>query len=127
MSLVPDNLFYTATHEWVKIDGDTAICGITDFAQKELSDIVYVDITEIGKELKPGDRFGTIEAVKTVSDLYIPISGEIIEVNEILKTAPETINQDPYGKGWIIKIKIKDKEELKSLMTASDYKKHIGE
>ncbi|MEO0100503.1 MAG: glycine cleavage system protein GcvH [candidate division WOR-3 bacterium] len=127
MSLVPDDLFYTKTHEWVKIEDNTALCGITDFAQKELSDIVYVDITEMGKELNQGERFGTIEAVKTVSDLYLPVSGEIIQVNDLIKNDPGIINQEPYGRGWIIKIRIKNKEELKNLLKAEDYKKHIGE
>lgn len=127
MSLVPDDLFYTKTHEWVKIEDNTALCGITDFAQKELSDIVYVDITEMGKELNQGERFGTIEAVKTVSDLYLPVSGEIIQVNDLIKNEPGIINQEPYGRGWIIKIRIKNKEELKNLLKAEDYKKHIGE
>lgn len=127
MSLVPDDLFYTKTHEWVKIEDDTALCGITDFAQKELSDIVYVDIPELGKELKQGERFGTIEAVKTVSDLYLPVAGEIFQMNEMIKNEPGVINQDPYGRGWIIKIKVKDKEELKNLLRAEEYKKHIGE
>ncbi len=127
MSLVPDDLFYTKTHEWVKIEDNTALCGITDFAQKELSDIVYVDITEMGKELNQGERFGTIEAVKTVSDLYLPVSGEIIQVNDLIKNDPGIINQEPYGRGWIIKIRIKNKEEFKNLLKAEDYKKHIGE
>jgi|UniRef100_A0A7C3YTI1 glycine cleavage system H protein len=127
MSFVPEDLFYTKTHEWVKIEGDIALSGITDFAQKELSDIVYVDVTEIGRELKQGERYGTIEAVKTVSDLYLPISGEILEVNELLKSEPGIINQDPYKKGWIIKIKVKDKEEIKNLLKPEEYKRHIGE
>lgn len=129
MTLVLDNLYYTKTHEWIKVEGDIGIIGITDFAQKELQDIVYFGIDEsiIGKELKAGDKFGYVEAVKTASDLYLPISGEIIEINKELIANPAIANQDPYGQGWILKIKIKDKEELKNLLNSEDYKKHIGE
>ncbi len=127
MSLVPDNLYYTETHEWVKIEDEMAFVGITDFAQRELSDIVYVEVTGMGKELKGREKFGTIEAVKTVADLYLPVSGEIIEVNEAVKSQPGLINEDPYGRGWIVKIKIKDKGELTGLLKPDDYKRHIGE
>ncbi|MCS7249573.1 MAG: glycine cleavage system protein GcvH [candidate division WOR-3 bacterium] len=129
MSLVLDNLYYTKTHEWIKVEGDIGIIGITDFAQKELQDIVYFGIDEgiIGKNLTAGEKFGYVEAVKTAADLYLPISGEVIEINKELINNPVIANQDPYGKGWILKIKIKDKEELKNLLNSEDYKKHIGE
>ncbi|MEO0130386.1 MAG: glycine cleavage system protein GcvH [candidate division WOR-3 bacterium] len=129
MALVLDNLYYTKTHEWIKVENDIGIIGITDFAQKELQDIVYFGIDEnvIGKELKAGDKFGYVEAVKTAADLYLPVSGEIIEINKELIANPVIANQDPYNQGWILKIKIKDKEELKNLLNSEDYKKHIGE
>jgi glycine cleavage system H protein len=117
----PENLRYTKDHEWVRTEGDNAIVGITDFAQKELGDIVYVEVETVGKSLKAGDVFGTVEAVKTVSDLYMPVSGLILELNPDLANAPELVNDDPYGKGWMIKIKMSDLTELDSLMKASDY------
>jgi glycine cleavage system H protein len=118
----PDNLKYTAEHEWVKIEGDTAIVGITDFAQGELGDIVFVEVETVGEELEQNDVFGTIEAVKTVSDLFLPVSGEIIEFNKNLEDNPEAINQDPYGEGWIIKIKMSDSDQHKALMDVDSYK-----
>ncbi len=129
MSLVLENLYYTKTHEWIRVEEDIGIVGITDFAQKELQDIVYFGIDEsiIKKELKAGEKFGYVEAVKTAADLYLPVSGEVLEINKELISNPAIANQDPYGKGWILKIKIKDKEELKSLLNSEDYKKHIGE
>jgi|UniRef100_A0A7V6CN40 glycine cleavage system H protein len=129
MSLVLDGLYYTKTHEWLKVEDDIGIIGITDFAQKELQDIVYFGIDEhlIGKSLKANEKFGYVEAVKTASDLYLPISGEIIEINKEIIDNPALVNQDPYGRGWLIKIKIKDKEELKNLLNSEEYKKHIGE
>ncbi|HDN59775.1 MAG TPA: glycine cleavage system protein GcvH [Candidatus Marinimicrobia bacterium] len=122
---VPEDLKYTNDHEWVKVDGDTAIVGITDYAQSELGDIVYIELPEVGREVSKGDPAATIEAVKTVADVYSPLSGEVIEVNEKLKDATEIVNKDPYGDGWMFKIRIKDKDELNELLTAEDYKKLI--
>jgi len=129
MSLVLDGLYYTKTHEWLKVEDDIGIIGITDFAQKELQDIVYFGIEEtlLGKTLRKNEKFGYVEAVKTASDLYLPVSGEIIEINKEIIDNPVLANQDPYGRGWLIKIKIKDKEELKDLLNSEEYKKHIGE
>lgn len=123
---IPEELKYTPDHEWVKIDGDTATVGITDFAQKELGDIVYVEVDTVGDEVASGDAFGTIEAVKTVSDLFNPVSGEILELNEGIEDNPESINEDPYGEGWIVKIKITDDSSLSELLDASAYKDLIG-
>ena len=122
-TLVPKDLKYTKTHEWLKIEGDTAIIGITDYAQKELSDIVYVDLPEPGKTLSQGDVLGTIEAVKSVSDFYTPISGAILESNQVLKTTPDLVNKEPYGKGWMVKIKVSNSNELSGLLSAEDYEK----
>ena len=119
---IPAELKYTNDHEWVKVDGDEAIVGITDFAQSELGDIVFVDIQTEGETLKKGETFGTIEAVKTVADAFMPVSGEVIEVNGELEGAPETVNNDPYGKGWMIKIKISDPAEISELLSAEQYK-----
>ncbi len=127
MAKVPEDLLYTKTHEWVKIEDDTAIVGITDYAQSELADIVHVELPEVGSKLSKGDACGTIEAVKTVADLYSPLSGEVIEVNEKVKEAPEIINRDPYGEGWMIKLKIEKKEEIEELLKPEDYKKLIEE
>lgn len=121
----PDNLKYTKDHEWVKIDEDTATIGITDFAQSELGDIVYVEVETVGESLDKDEVFGTVEAVKTVSDLYLPLTGEILEFNEGLEDEPEMVNEDPYGKGWMVKIKIANQEEIKELMDAETYKSHI--
>lgn len=118
----PDNLKYTAEHEWVKIDGDIATIGITDFAQGELGDIVFVEVDTIGDELAQNDVFGTVEAVKTVSDLFAPVSGEVIEFNNALDDSPEAINKDPYGDGWVVKIKMSDPDEANALMDAATYK-----
>jgi glycine cleavage system H protein len=123
----PADLRYTKEHEWIKIDGSKATIGITDFAQKELGDIVFIDIDTIGKEVHEGSVFGTIEAVKTVSDLYMPITGSVLEMNDLLETEPESVNGDPYGKGWIIKATIKNPSEIDGLMTADEYKKLIGQ
>lgn len=123
---LPDNLKYTKDHEWVVIEGDIATIGITDFAQKELGDIVYVEIETLDQVLAKDEIFGTVEAVKTVSDLFLPLSGEIIEFNEELDTAPETVNSDPYGAGWMIKMKISDISEVDSLLSAAQYKELIG-
>lgn len=125
-TLIPKELKYTDTHEWLKIEGDMAIIGITDYAQKELSDIVYVDLPKPGKTLNQGDVLGTIEAVKAVSDFYTPISGTIIETNQELKTAPDLVNKEPYGKGWMVKIKMSNTQELSKLLSSEDYEKSIG-
>ena len=117
---------YTKDHEWISIDGDNAIIGITDYAQGELGDIVYVEIEALGEELEKEEIFGSVEAVKTVSDLFLPVSGEITELNEGLEDNPELINDDPYGKGWIIKMKISNQSELSDLLSADDYKELIG-
>lgn len=122
---LPDNLKYTQDHEWILVDGDVATVGITDFAQGELGDIVFVEIETEGETLDKGEIFGTVEAVKTVSDLFMPVTGEVIEVNEALADNPEAVNKDPYGKGWMIRIKISDESEIANLMTAEDYKKMI--
>lgn len=122
----PDNLKYTKDHEWVLIDGDIATVGITDFAQGELGEIVYVEIETEGETLEIEEVFGTIEAVKTVSDLFMPISGEIIEFNEKLEETPEAVNEDPYKDGWMVKIKISDDSQLSDLLDAEAYKELIG-
>lgn len=121
----PENLFYTKDHEWVKIEGDTATVGITDFAQGELGDIVFVEIDTVGETITSGEIFGTVEAVKTVSDLYMPITGEILEFNDGLESSPETVNSDPYGDGWMIKVKLTD-DNREGLLSATDYKALIG-
>src|SRR5690554_6110721 len=123
---IPNELKFTKDHEWIRIEGDTATIGITDFAQSELGDIVYVEIETVGETLDRDDVFGTVEAVKTVSDLFLPLSGEIIEFNEALESEPETVNSDPYGAGWIIKIKVADTAAFDALMTADQYKELIG-
>lgn len=122
----PENLKYTKEHEWIKVEGNIGIVGITDFAQKELGDIVYLDIPTVGEMVKKEAVFGTIEAVKTVSDLFSPVSGKVLEFNTALDSAPEKINQDPYGEGWIIKISIDNPEELNTLLSAEEYKKSIN-
>ena len=122
----PENLKYTKDHEWISVEGDVATVGITDFAQSELGDIVFVDISTQGESLSQHDVFGTVEAVKTVSDLYMPISGEILEVNSGLDNAPESVNSDAYGSGWMVKVKLSNAAELDGLMSAADYKAMIG-
>jgi glycine cleavage system H protein len=124
--LIPDQLLYTKDHEWIKIDGDTAIVGITDFAQGELGDIVYVEVDTVGESVSEGAVFGSVEAVKTVSDLYMPVSGEILELNETLNASPETINSDPYGEGWIIKVRLADASAASKLLSAQVYRELIG-
>lgn len=124
---IPENLLYTKDHEWIKIDGDVATVGITDFAQSELGDIVYVEIETEGDSFDKEEVFGTVEAVKTVSDLFMPLSGEVKEVNAQLEDAPETVNADPYGEGWMIKITMSDRSEAKELMDAAAYKALIGQ
>ena len=123
---IPQDLKYTEDHEWIKVDGDEATVGITDFAQGELGDIVFVEIETEGEDLPKEEVFGTVEAVKTVSDLFMPLSGTIIAFNEALEASPETVNQDAYGEGWMIKIKMSDTSELDSLMSAEQYKEHVG-
>jgi len=123
---IPDNLKFTENHEWVRVDGETAFIGITDFAQSELGDIVFLEIETVGETLDAGEPFGTIEAVKTVSDVFMPVSGEILEKNEILDDKPETINTDPYGEGWMIKIKVENPEDLENLLDAKQYKDFIS-
>lgn len=121
---IPEGLKYTKDHEWVKIDGKTAIVGITDFAQNELGDIVYVDINTVGQEIGEHEIFGTVEAVKTVSDLYMPVEGKVLEINPILDGSPEKVNEDPYGEGWMIKVEMKNSPDL--LLSAAQYKELIG-
>lgn len=123
---VPTNLKYTKDHEWVLIEGDTATVGVTDFAQGELGDVVFVEIETEGETLAQGDTFGTIEAVKTVSDLFMPVGGEVVAVNEKLEADPEVVNKDPYGDGWLIKIKMSDVAETDALLSAEDYEALIG-
>lgn len=122
---VPENLLYTEDHEWIKIDGDIATVGITDFAQKELGDIVYVEVETVDETIEKGEEFGSIEAVKTVSDLFMPISGEIVEFNEKLEADPELVNKDAFGEGWMIKIKMNKPEEVKDLLDAKTYSDNI--
>ncbi|MFA6261936.1 MAG: glycine cleavage system protein GcvH [Bacteroidia bacterium] len=118
----PETLLYTKDHEWVRVEGDMAFVGITDFAQHELGDIVYVDIPSKGKTVKQHEVFGTVEAVKTVSDLFMPLSGDVVEVNAGLDAAPESVNSDPYGNGWMIKVKMSDSAEVSGLLNADAYK-----
>lgn len=122
----PENLKYTDDHEWIRVEGDVAFVGVTDFAQKELGDIVYVDIDTVGDEVAKGDVFGTIEAVKTVSDLFLPTDAEVLEFNEELEDAPQLINEDPYGKGWIVKVKVGDMSEIEALMDSKAYEASLG-
>ena len=122
----PSELKYTKDHEWVKIEGNTATIGITDFAQGELGDIVFVDVDTVDDELAAGDVFGSVEAVKTVSDLYLPISGKVIEFNAALEDAPELLNTDPYGDGWIIKLQLEEGADTSLLLSAEDYQASLG-
>ena len=124
---IPSNLKYTKDHEWVKIEGNTATVGITSFAQGELGDIVYVDVDTLDDSVEKDEVFGSVEAVKTVSDLFMPLSGEVIEFNEDLEDEPEMVNNDPYGKGWMIKISIKDNSQIEELLDAQAYQELIGE
>lgn len=123
---IPANLKYTKDHEWVSLEGDIATVGITHFAQKELGDIVYVEVETLDQTLEKDEVFGTVEAVKTVSDLFLPLSGEIIEFNDALENTPENVNLDPYGDGWMIKIKITNLDEINSLLSSESYKELIG-
>jgi glycine cleavage system H protein len=122
---IPDNLLFTQDHEWISLEDGLAIVGITDFAQGELGDVVFVEIETVGETLEKGDIFGTVEAVKTVSDLFMPVSGEVIEVNTELADKPELVNKEPFGKGWMIRIKVTDKNELAGLLTPDDYRKML--
>lgn len=118
----PTNVKYTKEHEWIRVEGEEAVVGITDYAQSQLGDIVFVECETVGDALEAGETFGTVEAVKTVSDLYLPVAGEVLEFNEELEGEPELVNKDPYGKGWIVKIKISDETELDGLLNADAYK-----
>src|SRR5690606_8435660 len=123
---IPADLKYTEDHEWVRVEGDSAVVGITDYAQNELGDVVFVEIETEGEELDKGETFGTVEAVKTVSDLFMPVNGTVAEVNEALGDDPELVNKDPYGDGWMIKILLKDSGEVDNLLSADDYEKMIN-
>lgn len=124
---IPNELKYTKDHEWISIDGEIATVGITDFAQRELGDIVYVEVETVGETLDADAVFGTVEAVKTVSDLFLPVSGEIIEFNESLEDTPDDVNSDPYSKGWMIKLKVNNPDDLNNLLDSNQYKDLIGE
>ena len=123
---VPANLKYTKEHEWIRLEGEFAYVGITDYAQSELGEIVFVEVETVGETLNEGEVFGTVEAVKTVSDLYLPVDGEILEFNEALESNPELVNDDPYGKGWMVKIGVSDVAQLAALLTATEYEALIG-
>jgi glycine cleavage system H protein len=122
----PENIKYTNEHEWIRVEGDVAYVGITDYAQDQLGDIVFVDIQTVGETLNAGDVFGTIEVVKTISDIFLPVGGEVLEQNEALVDQPELVNQDPYGEGWLVKIKPAEDADFDSLLSAEDYKKLIN-
>jgi len=122
----PENLKYSKDHEWIRVEGDVAYIGITDFAQGELGDIVFIDVDTEGEELRRDEVFGSVEAVKTVSDLYLPVAGEILEVNDGLEDTPESVNEDPYGKGWMVKIKVSNPAELEELMDVAAYQALLG-
>ena len=123
---IPEDYKFSADHEWVKVDGNTALIGISDYAQGELGDIAYIDIDSDIDEIAANETFGSIEAVKTVSDLYAPVSGKVIEINERLEDEPELVNSDPYGEGWLIKVELSDSSQVDNLLTGEDYKKQIG-
>ena len=123
---IPNQLFYTNEHEWIRVEGDEIVIGVTDFAQGELGDVVFVEIESEGETLSRGDTFGTIEAVKTVSDLYMPVDGEIVEVNSALEDTPELVNSNPFDEGWMIRVKISDPGQLEDLLSADDYRSLIG-
>ncbi|MFC1628893.1 glycine cleavage system protein GcvH [Gemmatimonadota bacterium] len=124
---IPQDLFYSKEHEWCRVDGDTAVIGVTDFAQGELGDVVFLELPEVGDTVTTGEEFGTIEAVKAVAELFAPVGGEVIEVNAVVIDSPESVNEDPYGNGWMIKISISDPAELDALMDSSGYEAMIGE
>jgi len=123
--MYPENLYYTKDHEWLKVEGEEAVVGITDFAQKQLGDIIYVDLPQTGKSLEVHQAIGSVESVKSVSDVYSPVSGEVIEVNSELAQTPDLINKDPYGQGWIVRLRLKNKAEINNLMKATDYEKYL--
>jgi glycine cleavage system H protein len=125
--MYPTNFRYTKEHEWVRVEGDVGVMGITDHAQKELGDIVYVDMPKAGSPVEKGKTLGSVESVKAVSDIYAPVSGEIIQINEALTTAPEKINEDPHGGAWLVKIRLSNPAEIQQLLTADDYQKYLGE
>jgi len=123
---IPNQLFYTREHEWIRVEGEEIVIGITDFAQGELGDVVFVEIETEGETLSRGDTFGTIEAVKTVSDLYMPVDGKVLEVNSALEDTPELVNSDPFSDGWMIRVKVSDPDQLEDLLSAEDYRSLIG-
>jgi len=123
---IPDHLRYTADHEWVALEGDSALVGITDYAQGELGDIVFVEIETVGQALRQGDVFGTVEAVKTVSDLFMPVAGTVLEKNPGLDNAPEAVNSDAYGSGWMVRVQLDDLTQVEALLSPDEYRKHIG-
>lgn len=124
---IPDGLKYTKEHEWIKVEGNTGTIGLTDYAQGELGDIIYVDVTTVGSDVAQGDTFGTVEAVKTVSDMYAPVSGKIAEFNSAVNDNPASVNQDPYGAGWLVKMEISNMGDLDSLLSPEEYKNLVGE
>ena len=124
--MYPENLKYTKDHEWVRVEGGTGVIGITDHAQKELGDIVYVDLPKPGAHMEQGKTLGSVESVKAVSDIYAPVSGEVLEVNPLLSTAPEKLNEDPHGDAWLVKIKLSAPDEIKRLLSAEDYQNYVG-
>jgi glycine cleavage system H protein len=124
--MYPENYRYTKEHEWVRVEGDIGVVGITDHAQKELGDIVYVDLPKVGAEVAQGKSVGSVESVKAVSDIYCPVSGEVTEVNELLSQAPEKLNEDPHGAAWLVKIRLANPAEIEQLLTASDYQTYVG-
>ncbi len=124
--MYPSNLHYTKEHEWVRLEQDIGVVGITDHAQKELGDIVYVDLLKVGNTVEQGKSLGSVESVKAVSDIYAPISGEIVEINDALATAPEKLNEDPHGSAWLVKIRLSKPDEIKQLLSAGDYQTYVG-
>jgi glycine cleavage system H protein len=123
----PDGLLYSKEHEWVLVDGDSATIGITEFAQEELGDVVYVELPEVGEKIVKDDPFGAVESVKAVSDIYAPVSGTVLEINDVLPDSPETINDDPYGDGWMIRVEMNDKDDLQDLMSAEEYAEYVAQ
>ena len=124
--MYPSNFRYTKEHEWVRVEGGIGVVGITDHAQKELGDIVYVDLPKVGARLEQGKTLGSVESVKAVSDIFVPVSGEVVEINEILATTPEKLNEDPHGAAWLVKIKLSAPDEVNRLLSAEDYQKYVG-
>jgi glycine cleavage system H protein len=123
----PDGLLYSKEHEWVLVEGDSATVGITEFAQEELGDVVYVELPEVGEKIVKDDPFGAVESVKAVSDIYAPVSGTVLEINDVLPDSPETINDDPYGDGWMIRVEMNDKDDLQDLMSAEEYAEYVAQ